>query len=204
MATFADYSASPYDVRDSKVCRTCGEDKPLEDFAERKANRDGRETRCRKCWGVYRREHLRKNPDIAEKRRIESRLRARRIRSTPKGRKKVAEATQRWRESDRNRARAISRSQYGRREARRKGAGYRHVSTKEARRIVNSPCSNCGAKENIHIDHIIPLSRGGTHSIGNLQPLCAYCNISKHNALQIEWRYRSGNYGRSYIESGLA
>jgi len=206
VSTFADYSAAVYDVRmgDSKVCRVCGEDKPLEAFSPRRANSDGFETRCRLCYAAYRKEYLKKNPDVAAKRRADSRERGRAKRSTPEGRKSVAEATKRWREKNRDRARALGRAQYGKREALKKGASSHSVSTHEAKRIIESPCANCGATENIQIDHIIPLSRGGSHSIGNLQPLCAYCNITKHNSLQIEWRFRSGNYGRSYVESGLA
>ncbi|UQA94950.1 HNH endonuclease signature motif containing protein [Streptomyces halobius] len=39
-------------------------------------------------------------------------------------------------------------------------------------------CTACGAPWE-HIDHVIPLSKGGAHSIANLQPLCAACNLSK-------------------------
>ena len=206
MSTLADYTAAVYDVRmgNSKVCKVCNEAKPFEAFSPRRANSDGFETRCKKCYAAYRKEYLNNNPDVAANRRVDSRERGRVKRSTPEGRRAVAEATSRWRENNRDRARALSRAQYGKREALKNGSSSRSVSTEEARRIIGQPCANCGAAENIHIDHIIPLSRGGAHSIGNLQPLCAYCNISKGNSLQIEWRFRSGNYGRSYVESGIA
>ena len=32
---------------------------------------------------------------------------------------------------------------------------------------------------NIHLDHIHPLTKGGTHSINNVQWLCATCNMKK-------------------------
>jgi 5-methylcytosine-specific restriction endonuclease McrA len=38
-----------------------------------------------------------------------------------------------------------------------------------------------------HIDHIIPLSRKGTHTLNNLCISCVSCNLSKNNKLPIEF-----------------
>lgn len=35
----------------------------------------------------------------------------------------------------------------------------------------------------IHIDHIIPFSRGGKNHISNYQLLCAECNLKKSNTI---------------------
>jgi hypothetical protein len=43
------------------------------------------------------------------------------------------------------------------------------------------PCTVCGVPYNIHIDHIQPVTKGGTDDEANLQPLCAPCNHRKHN-----------------------
>lgn len=40
-------------------------------------------------------------------------------------------------------------------------------------------CVKCGATENLTIDHIKPLSKGGTNSKRNLQCLCGPCNWKK-------------------------
>lgn len=40
-------------------------------------------------------------------------------------------------------------------------------------------CAWCGSKEPSHIDHIIPLSRGGKHEFSNLRILCKICNEAK-------------------------
>lgn len=37
------------------------------------------------------------------------------------------------------------------------------------------------------VDHIYPVSRGGTHEMHNLQCLCKRCNISKFNMTMEEW-----------------
>jgi 5-methylcytosine-specific restriction endonuclease McrA len=40
-------------------------------------------------------------------------------------------------------------------------------------------CQACGAKYNLTVDHILPVSRGGRTTINNLQILCKFCNQSK-------------------------
>jgi 5-methylcytosine-specific restriction endonuclease McrA len=45
-------------------------------------------------------------------------------------------------------------------------------------------CAICGSTKRIERDHIMPLSRGGTDDIGNIQPLCKTCNCRKNNRLE--------------------
>ena len=37
-------------------------------------------------------------------------------------------------------------------------------------------CANCGETENLVLDHIISIARGGISELNNLQLLCATCN----------------------------
>lgn len=49
-------------------------------------------------------------------------------------------------------------------------------------------CRYCGEKtSSIHIDHIFPLSRGGTNDLWNLTVSCSRCNISKKDKTLEEW-----------------
>lgn len=42
-------------------------------------------------------------------------------------------------------------------------------------------CLRCGSTKNLTIDHAVPLSRGGSKKIENLQTLCQECNCHKEN-----------------------
>jgi hypothetical protein len=46
-------------------------------------------------------------------------------------------------------------------------------------------CSKCGSKQNLHFDHIIPYSRGGSSSDPqNIQILCAKHNLEKRDKIE--------------------
>ena len=40
-------------------------------------------------------------------------------------------------------------------------------------------CVECGSKEQLNFDHVIPVALGGSSELGNLQILCSSCNTSK-------------------------
>lgn len=74
-----------------------------------------------------------------------------------------------------------------RRRARKRQNGIFEVSDKEVKRMLQKPCFYCGGKSE-HIEHIIPIARGGAHSIGNLVQSCGDCNWSKNSRLIVEWK----------------
>jgi len=53
-------------------------------------------------------------------------------------------------------------------------------------------CLKCGSTEALSIDHVMPLSKGGSNEIGNLQTLCSRCNSSKGDSTK---DYRSTGDG---------
>lgn len=51
-------------------------------------------------------------------------------------------------------------------------------------------CAYCLVAPFEHWDHVIPVARGGRHSIGNLLPSCARCNLKKQAKFVVEFRVR--------------
>ena len=46
-------------------------------------------------------------------------------------------------------------------------------------------CVKCGSKDNLHFDHILPFSKGGTSlKAENIQLLCARHNLQKNDKIQ--------------------
>jgi hypothetical protein len=54
----------------------------------------------------------------------------------------------------------------------------------------NNTCAYCGATNRLHIDHVIPISRGGSNAFDNLATSCGPCNQSKGPKLLSEWSRR--------------
>lgn len=57
------------------------------------------------------------------------------------------------------------------------------ISCKEAHGNV---CANCGEAKKLCADHIIPISKGGSNYITNIQPLCFSCNSRKRDKMPHE------------------
>lgn len=58
-------------------------------------------------------------------------------------------------------------------------------------RRYEGKCAYCGTKPDVlHMDHLIPLKRGGRHSIGNVIPSCQPCNSAKGTWIPYAWKVR--------------
>jgi len=75
-------------------------------------------------------------------------------------------------------------------------------STSKLSRVLDTHGNNCWycgielkpwtingkQKDSFTIDHLIPISRGGTNEATNLVPTCSFCNTSKGNRTLEEYR----------------
>lgn len=60
-------------------------------------------------------------------------------------------------------------------------------------------CLCCNLRKKLTPDHVVPVSKGGTSNIDNIQPLCQLCNSTKNNKT-IDYRKRknvTANTGKS-------
>lgn len=53
--------------------------------------------------------------------------------------------------------------------------------------VPRTVCCEPLRKGRMHIDHVVPLVRGGAHADGNTQLLCAGCNLSKNSKTMAEF-----------------
>lgn len=177
-------------------CSVCKVVKPLSEFHRQVNRKIGVSSRCKECairiskeWHDNNRERFNAN-SRKNYRKGGAEARRKRVIIVTRYQKKHPEKVRYWtklyKKNNPNKIREYS----NRRRSRKFNNGSFVVIDKDLRRLYSSPCFNCGSTEKITADHIIPLSRGGRHSIGNLQPLCSSCNGSKATSLMVEWKAR--------------
>lgn len=98
--------------------------------------------------------------------------------------------TKEWKQANRERANRSDNQSIHRRRARMRVNGVFDIRPIEIARLYRQACAYCGSRESIQLDHVIPIARGGTHSIGNLISACSSCNASKGSLTITEWRKR--------------
>lgn len=82
-----------------------------------------------------------------------------------------------WVKNRRNRLKSILNNQ---------GLGHTYGEWELLKKQYNYTCPCCNLSEpeiKLTEDHIIPLSKGGSDLIENLQPLCLKCNMKKHTKI---------------------
>lgn len=159
----------------------CQEVKPatLEYFHRNKNEKDGLSIRCKACS----REYHQRNKEI------------------------LIERAKQWQRANPKRASEIWRQSYRRNEGEVKKrvsirakqnpeAGRATAARRRARKLnsegsytaeewltlcdyYGNKCLACGEYKKLTADHVIPLTKGGSNDISNIQPLCGSCNSSK-------------------------
>ena len=178
------------DFPTSKRCPACGETKRAGDFYIRQNEPCRLSGRCKQCsrrqaktWAAANPEARRvitgryvKTPATKAKQAAVMRARyAAGLRSVPP--EKAREIKARWQREHPEQ----HRQRQSRRRARRRGAFVEDVHPQVVFESHGGCCGVCGEliEGDYHIDHVIPLARGGEHSYANSQPAHPLCNIKK-------------------------
>lgn len=72
------------------------------------------------------------------------------------------------------------------------GVAYTSADVDLQYRSQRGKCWHCGKSINdgYHIDHLIPLNRGGSNKANNIVISCPHCNLSRQDKLPHEWNGR--------------
>ena len=60
--------------------------------------------------------------------------------------------------------------------------------------LQRGKCANCHTPlaDGYHVDHVMPLAKGGSNERHNLQLLCPFCNLSKNALDPLDWAAKNG------------
>lgn len=111
-----------------------------------------------------------------------------------KNREKVLSRLKAWRDRNIVKVRAQTNARWHKRRALEKLAAKNLEQLKEyvqeTRLKPNFVCYYCEQTfpiSKLHFDHVVPLSKGGPHSVDNLCTACEYCNCSKGHKMLTDW-----------------
>lgn len=200
---------STHELIPVKHCNTCGKDYPAttEYFYRHACHPDGFRSQCKNCIRQYNKNYRESDPEkysafhkkyYAKSRgyrkpielsyRLSNKHQKQRYDAMRYEKKKdhVKTKVAEWRVANPEARRAI----ILRYEGRKHGAEGTHTTQDILRmkKVQRGKCYYCGCKlTKYHVDHVIPLSRGGSNDPSNLVLACPSCNTSKGDRLPSEW-----------------
>lgn len=192
-----------------KTCSMCLVLKSLDCFSVNRRNKsDGRQSKCKDCDRQYYlnnqekivirvNKHYHSNNEQILTRRIELRTRPEaKIKKTNenikyylKKKDSLREYYKEWINKNREHVRAYRSAYRFKRLQKIIKNGNNTLTLDQIKSLLISHpyCEYCGSKDNLSIDHIIPVARGGQNCVLNITVACRKCNSSKNDKLISEW-----------------
>jgi 5-methylcytosine-specific restriction endonuclease McrA len=186
-----------------KLCRTCNTEKSLDLFGNDKKSKDGKKNKCNSCHNDYMKSYYWKHREIlaakalAHHYKIQSVANEKRRLNRLKNLDKQMAHSRQWQKDNKEAAKAIKANwRHKNREVVKANKDKRNqlekasnLPSKYIAELRRKPCNYCGNyyEGKMHIDHVIPISKGGLHTIENLVSSCATCNLSKSDKLLTKW-----------------
>jgi 5-methylcytosine-specific restriction endonuclease McrA len=190
-----------------KWCRECEAIKPHAEFYPHKLTKDGLNTYCKPCdvakakayteahggsaarWANNKAKMAAQHKAyVARKVAEDPQWRARRMREhyakSPSSRAKRDAHARKWAKENPEARRMISLLCAHKRKAQKMATDDGTVTAQSVAALMESfghCCAYCLQPGKMTLDHVVPLSKGGPHSIHNLAPACGSCNSSKYN-----------------------
>lgn len=176
-------------IPQEKRCTKCGIIKPLTEYYElsNTTAKDGLTCRCKDCIRSIRKESYKARRDAEleyhRKRYQENKDHLQEV--SRRWRKdnpdKHEQAKRKWENENYEQHRESSQVRGVRYRAKQAGVEGNYTAEQWAALCdqYGNVCLRCGKAEKLTVDHVVPLSKGGSNSIDNLQPLCRSCNTAK-------------------------
>jgi 5-methylcytosine-specific restriction endonuclease McrA len=153
-----------------KRCSKCRRFKPVESFSGDKRAMDGLQCQCKTCICANGKAWREANPD------------------------KWRAARSGWKAANPDKVRAIHRNTSHKRYHQKKGGGLGASELLDWEKSQPKVCHWCGVKcgASWHVDHRLPLAKGGGHELQNLVIACPGCNMRKAARDPIEFAQSLG------------
>ncbi len=148
-----------YKLVEQKPCTNCKVEKPIIQFNKNKTTADGYGTECKECMAEYGEKYKEDNKGYFDTYMAKYRIN--------------------------NYEKFIGYSQQ--RKAQIASTTIKSFSRGDVILLYGNKCFYCNDGLFEHLDHYIPLSKGGSHTMDNVRPSCSYCNLSKNAKLPEEW-----------------
>lgn len=187
-----------------KLCKRCSTEKNLTDFYKHKQTKDGYETTCKQCIKATAAKWAKDNPEknkAKDKAYIE-RHPERRKETVAKyyqdNKQHLNERVKASRAKNKELYAELGRTHANRRRARKLENGSEPYTEKQMIDAYGLLCNLCaepinfiaprkvgarGWERGLHIDHVIPISKGGPDTLENVRPTHGLCNIKKGNVV---------------------